>query len=485
MGSQDLPPNRQQAQATFARALEQAQRGHLDRAVELAEEAVEYDESFLEARRWLAETYEQLDDRRQASRHLQAIIHANKDDEKAWQDLERVDPNAAARLRRVAELGPDPFVAARQAAASHLADLLEDVHGVEEEGGEDVIEAYEDFATHPATTKEEAMALLADEDQIAAEVAPAEPTAPSATGMEMLEQEPEEAPGEPAGAPAAIGGPQPWEYEQDRPYREKCLENPILSEIVRRIEESWQNPDQWQPVLADCAHASKHSHGVLFAAAEDAVNVLGGPPPVLLIAPESIPHVIPLRAPELEIAASTGLLRTLQGAQLTFAVGRCYSYFLSGSVALLHATVMVTDRPSTVMGLCEAAAKEYLWDLAGGWFESHPKAERERVAGLAHAWQLRCELSADRAGLLACGNVEAACEAIAKMSQHTVQQAAGVTWRSLLEKYKDRDPAQLAAIPTKQDPRYNEGYAVYRIRAIRWWATTDEYKALAARYRRD
>lgn len=485
MGSEELSPKRQQAEATFARALEQAQRGHLDRAIELAEEAVEYDETFLEARRWLAETYEQIDDCRQASRHLQALIHHNKDDQKAWQDLERVDPNAAARLRRVAELGPDPFVAARQAAAAHLEDILEDVHGVGEEAGEGELEPYEDFATHPATTKEEAMALLAEDEPAEEEMAPAEPQKPSPAGMEMLAEEQAEAPASTTETPTAVGGPQPWEYEQDRPYRAKFLEDPILAEVVRRIEESWESPDQWQPVLADCAHASKQTHVALFTAADEAVRVLGGPPPVLLIAPEGIPHIIPIRAPEVEIAATTGLLRTLQGAQLVFALGRCYSYFLSGNVPLLHATVMATDRSPTVMSICEEAAKEYLWDIAGSWFESHPKAERERAAGLAHAWQLRCELSADRAGLIACGNLEAACEAIAKMSQHTVQQAAGVTWRSLVEKYKDKDPAQLAAIPPKQDPRYNEGYAVYRIRAIRWWSTTDEYKTLAAKYRRD
>ncbi|MCX7599562.1 MAG: zinc metalloprotease HtpX [Armatimonadetes bacterium] len=482
MSSQESFPERQQAEATFLRAMEQAQRGHLDRAIELAEEAVEYDDTFLEARRWLAEVYEQIDDRRQASRHLQALIHANKDDEKAWQDLERVDPNAAARLKRVAELGPDPFVAARQAAA-HLEDLLEDVHGVEEEPGEEA-EPYEDFATHTATTKEEAMALLA-EDEETEEPRAAEPRKPSAEAEEMLEQEPAGPPGARGRAEVIVGDLQPWEYEQDRPYRQKFLEDHILAEVVRRIEETWEDPDQWQTVLADCAHASKQTHTVLFAAADEVVAVLGGPAPMLLIAPEGIPHIIPIRQPEFEIAAATGLLRVLQGAQLVFAVGRCYSYFLSGNVALLHATLVATDRPPTVMGICEQAAKEYLWDIAGSWFESQSKPERERAAGLAHAWQLRCELSADRAGLLACGNVEAACDAIAKMSQHTAQQAAGMTWRALLEKHKDKDPAQLAAIPVKQDPRYSDCYAVYRIRAIRWWATTDQYKALAAQYRRD
>ena len=60
-----------------------------------------------------------------------------------------------------------------------------------------------------------------------------------------------------------------------------------------------------------------------------------------------------------------------------------------------------------------------------------------------------------------------------------------MTWRSLLAKYKGQDPGKLAAIPVKEDPCYSEGYAVYRIQMIRWWFTTDEYKALAGKYRAD
>jgi Zn-dependent protease with chaperone function len=203
---------------------------------------------------------------------------------------------------------------------------------------------------------------------------------------------------------------------------------------------------------------------------------------MLLLAPENIPHVSLLRAGEREIVINTCLMRVLQGAQLSFALGRALSQILSGHVPYFHVAIMAADRPARLLGLCEEAAREYVWDMAGAWFDGHPKPERERAAALAHAWQLRAELSADRAGLLVCGNVEAACDAVAKMAEHTSQQAERVTWRTFRDKYKAEDVGKLAAIPVKEDPRYNEGYAYYRIQTLRWWATTDEYRQLADRY---
>jgi hypothetical protein len=119
----------------------------------------------------------------------------------------------------------------------------------------------------------------------------------------------------------------------------------------------------------------------------------------------------------------------------------------------------------------------------GSWFESHPKPDCKAAGDLAHAWHLRGELSLDRAALLACGDIEAACDAIAKTCRHTGAEAQHTDCAGLLAKHASDDVGQLAAIPMTEDPRYNEGYAVYRIQMLRWWATTPDYQALAAKPR--
>jgi tetratricopeptide (TPR) repeat protein len=479
-----MTPERQQAQATLMHAMEQFERGHVDTALEIAEQSLEFDSGYLDARRWLAERYEAADEPRKASRHLQVIIHHDHDDAEAWTALDRVDAHTAERLRRMAELPPDPFVAQRKKPVGDFADLEDmseaaddDTLGAvyveqsllpgEVDGDvladiEDVIPDDQDVTVHHHVDLSD---IIADDDYAAAAATPADDASPEA----------------PLPEPAPADGPQPWEHEQDRQYRDMMLQNTLLATIVDRISETWKDPNTWQTVMADCAHASKHTHADLYAAVDTARRVLGGPDPMVFIAPEGTPHCVPLRAPDSEIAINTGLMRTVQAAQLVFAVARVLAVHRAGHAPFFHTTLMVTDRSARLLGMCEEAIKEYLWDLVGGWFESHPKPDRERAAAFAHAWQLRAELSCDRAGLLACGNLEAACDTIAKMMRHTGAEAQHTDYRGLLEKHKDDDVGQLAAIPVTEDPRYNQGYAVYRIQMLRWWFSTDEYKALAAK----
>ncbi|MBC7287753.1 MAG: hypothetical protein H5T86_06855, partial [Armatimonadetes bacterium] len=410
----------------------------------------------------------------------QEIIHRNKNDDDAWAALERVDPAAAQRLRRVAEIAPDPFVARRKRSAEELAGL-EDMDEIADVARSPVGVSEENFV--PTDDHEE---LIAEIEEVAAE--PEETPLRTGQGRDLIEWE-EEA--DDAAAPAHENAhasaidPSMWQHEQDQPYRAKMDQDELLSTVLRAVRESWQEPGSWQPVLDTVAHASHTTYKQLWDAAEAARSVLGGPEPVCLIAPEGSPHALPLREPETEIAVHTGLLRAMTPAQLVFCLGRCLGMFLAGHVPYFHATLMATDRPARVLGACEQAAKEFLWDLIGSWFESHAKPLRQHAAALAHAWQLRCELSCDRAGLLACGNLEAACDAIARMTARTAAQASQLSWRSLVTKYKDHDAGKLAAIPVEEDPRYSERYAVYRIRMLRWWFTTDQYKNLAGRYRTD
>ncbi len=465
----------------FAQAMEQAKRGHVRKAIELAEQAADCDPHYLECRRWLARSYEELDERHHASRHLQQILHTDGEDGEAWAALERVDASAAARLRRMTEIGPDPFVARRQRSAEGLGALDDLDDGL---GGDLVAEDEGGWGGGGGDDEE-----FEDLEQTAGEFVEEEEPLPAGDreSFETLggEEEPEEA-GTTAPAMAVeIGAPQPWEHEQDRPYREKMLADPTLGPVIQAVRESWESPDNWLSVLGTCAHASPQGHKELWEAVNAASSVLQAPELAVLIVPEGSPHSVPVRESERELAFNTGLSRCMEGAQLVFAVARTIGVLLSGATPFLHTALLATDRSITVLGECEEAIKEYVWDLAGQSFDRQPREQRQRSAALAHAWQMRCVLSCDRAGLLACGNVEAACDAIARMCCRTAMQASQTSWRSLVEKHKGEDPGALANIPVKEDPCYSEGYAFYRIQVLRWWSTTDEYKGLAGRYRAD
>jgi len=419
--------------------MEQAKRGHIPRAIELAEEAVECDPKYLECRRWLADTYEQTDQPRLASRHLQELIHADHEDKEAWAALERVDPMGAERLQRMAAIGPDPFVSHRQRTQEELEEF-EDFEEIAEAGV--VPQELSEDRLVPTHGKDEVMGGI---DELAEDLVEEDggESGPSRDEFDTIGEgdkgeKVESVESGQTGSEPLSEAPQPWEHEQDRPYRDKMLADPLLAHLVQVITESWRRPDSWLPVIDVCAHATKERYGELYEAVEIAQQVLRAPAVTLLIVPESSPHSLPLRETEREVAFNTGLLRCMQGPQLVFTAARAVAMFASGAVPFYHTTLLVTDRPSLALGQCEEAAKEFLWDLAGGWFESHPKDQREHAAKLAHAWEMRCVLSCDRAGLLACGELDAACDAVARMCCKTPTQAANMGWRTLIEKHKGR-----------------------------------------------
>ena len=121
---------------------------------------------------------------------------------------------------------------------------------------------------------------------------------------------------------------------------------------------------------------------------------------------------------------------------------------------------------------------DLLNDQHVGWDASLNRDDRQKLGALCHAWQQRAELSADRAGLMCSGDIEAACNGIAKTVVLDSTEAQRTSWRALMDKYKGQDVGQLAAIPPKEDPVRNEGYGVYRIQMLRWWAGTEDGKRL-------
>ncbi len=126
MNENSISQRRQEAETIFVEAQQAHAVGRLAWAVEHAREALRIDETYLEVRHWLAERYLEGGATDRASRQYQSIVRANRDDEKAWEALEEIDPQGAARAKRLREIPPDPFVRQRQARGGAELDLLEE-----------------------------------------------------------------------------------------------------------------------------------------------------------------------------------------------------------------------------------------------------------------------------------------------------------------------------------------------------------------------
>lgn len=175
----------------------------------------------------------------------------------------------------------------------------------------------------------------------------------------------------------------------------------------------------------------------------------------------------------------------MSGPELEFHLGRELEYIRAGYLAEWQIADLIVDRPLRLVGdETYETLRSLLHELMAPHENSIKKEEREHLAKIAHAWQQRATLSADRAGWLCCGDLERACLAIAKASSRTLDEAAKMTLSGFLEQFKGADPAKLAAIPPKELPDRSAPYAAYRIQMLRWWASTPQAKALREQFSR-
>ena len=492
--------DRPTAEHKFEQAKHEHERGHEDRAEDLCKEALEFDPSFNQVRMFLVDLYMGQGEEHMAGRVLQDAIYTNREDQVAWAKLREIDPATAARLDRLGHIAPDPFIGGRAADAPDDAfDSLEDSGAGDDAAtqwlsgqnsadvfADDDEDAPEGPERIPAAAGE--AALESAEEQFEAEeespggtgVSPVsvqqKPTLPD-TGETPVP--PGAAPQPPVARPANQRGPAPWEYEQDRQYLARWLQEEIVQKITADIQELWSAYRQpLRPVIDKCAHLERSRHPDLVDGALRCCAVLGVEAPELMLFAERCMHPVPIQDDPARLAIPVGLIRSMQGGEAIFQIGRELEYIRSGYLAEWQAAELVAKRPTRLIGDIATQLTDLLHELVSSAEARITRDARPTLAKLAHAWQQRATLTADRAGLLCCGDVDAACRAIAKTTAASIEKASTTTVEGFLEQFKSHDPAQLAAIPPNETPDRSVNYAAYRIKMLRWWANTPEGKRL-------
>ncbi len=464
MADESTSDRRRQAEAIFAEAQQAYANDRLAWAVEHAREALRVDGSYVQARHWLAERYIEVGATDRASRQYQIILRADRDDQKAWTALQAIDPEGADRIRRLHEIPPDPFVRRRRARSTVEFDALEEI-GVNQR----VEEAATPFLRERVSEDLEALDEVTSPHEML-EVGGIFPErrADSSDALETLDELGDE---EPALTREALV----WEFTEDREYYQQWLAIEGVGAVAAAIEEAWST-QVMEAVVAICTPAADNHPQLVAAAAQAAQKLAADLPELYLIAEEHMQPLIIQDRPTI-LVVPEGICQVFSPAELSFVVGRCLSPILSGYLGPLQAVDVLLQRPiNSVRQLrlnwLELVA-EATADIAPAW---EPQARR-RLRAIGHAWQQRVELSADRAGLLACGDIEASCDAIARGTAASVQEAAERTADRLMARYEGQNVAQLAAISVDEAPAISTEYAVYRIQMLQWWASSDGYQA--------
>lgn len=453
MAMDEMSPQRKSAYYKFRQGVAEMQKGHTDKGIDLMRAALEEDPEYIEPRQWLAHYYIRQDDVPRATRELESIIHVNHDHEEAWQLLRKISPATAERLERLHSIAPDPFVMQRKAPLTE--DVADTIDLVSEEDDWDASQ-------------------LSGERTIGADPFIKAPLA--ADMLDEGEQDAEPAPKEEVPAMDLRGG-YAWEYEQDRPYLARWQAEPVVRQMTAKIQELWKDRDAWDRVLELCAHLDKRLHPAIFQVTEQAAARLGVDMPEIYVFPERCLHPVIIKDRDPIIAVPTGMIRALSPEQMLFQIGREIGHIHTGYVAEMQVVKIITARRSALAGDLATTLSEFLEAHVKFWDEKLSRDEVMRLKKLGHAWQQRCELTADRAGLICCRDIKVACDALAKTTARSHEVAATLDAETLLAEYKHRDVGSLAAIPVEESPSRNPEYVTYRIHMLRWWATTPDAKA--------
>lgn len=472
MATAEMSPQRKGAYFKWRQAEQEAQKGHLDKAVELAHLGLEEDPEYMDLRTWLAKLLVKAEQPRKAARELEEIIHINRNHQEAWELLRKIEPATADRLDRLHNIAPDPFVMKRTQplteAVGDLSDLGED-DGLVGAGSTDTAGGDPFYS---GAGQSDLFTDMGAEDEPEPEPEPvAEPPRAAA---------PAAAP-PPAPTMAPDRGGHAWEYEQDRVFLAKWEAEPAVAKASVRVQDLWGARDVWDGVLSLCAHADKHLHPQIYEAAGTAAERLGVEVPELMVFPERCMHPVLVKDRHPLIAVPTGLLRGMSEPEMVFQIGREIGHIHTGYLAQMQVVKIVTNRKARLMGDLASTLDEFLRDNLKYWNEGLSREEIERLKKLGHAWQQRCELTADRAGLVCCQSVDTACAALAKTTAKSIEEASILTVDRFLQQFEGIEVGELARIPAEESPSRNARYAAYRIHMLRWWAGTPEFQAAMSR----
>ena len=461
MATDDVSPERTRAYYKFKEAEQQAAKNHYDQALGLAHDALVEDPTFTEVRHWIAELYRKQDQPRKASMVYQEIIHQDRDDQKAWAALRLIEPAAADRLERLHDIAPDPFVAQRSAAVN---ESLAELGGL----GDDYVEEVPEVETfHAQDVGIDDMSDVADTGGVASSL---EAEVGSIVGVQPAAE----------AAPEAAPGPPDWLYEEDLKYRDKIARHPIYAKLLPSIVEFWKDDAEWDEAISGSVHLDKQRHPEIVEVCREVEQRLAAPPWILYVCPERRMVSCITRGAPPTMSLTTGCLNHLSHEEQSFMVGRFTTMVVAGHVAYLQMAMMTLERTSRTTTDVETDMLELLKHHHGGWDAGVHREDRIKLGQLCHAWQQRAELSADRGGLISCRDIEVACNAIAKLVAADSTAADVASAQALVEKFQGQDVAQLAVVPLKEDPARSEGYGLYRIKMLRWWAKQPAAQALLA-----
>lgn len=452
-------PQRAQANVHLARARHHQERRKIERALEEAHLAIQADPTFEEARLLAAALHEQLGETKKAVHQYEQVLFARGGrDEEILQHLQRLDPVVAEKHRRLASIGADPFVAKGVSTDEFLE--------------------FDETEAEPAPESrgEPALRVGRADDDAFLEMEEAEDTAVQVAGVKHVTADVF------ADEEVEVTGPRPlspeeYEYDDERKYRLNAMGLDVIKSALREHRRLWATGTYLEDLMAKSPPLAVSGHIAAAQAFEEAARRLNTPTTVAHSSAD--PGLAPLICGPMcaYVLVPKGAIDALTPNELRFYAGRTLAQVACGHVPLLDiaaALLPTTGRKSKLQETRERIAAEFFNDLLS---ESPETLDRARKA--LHIWRLRAALTADRAGLACCLNVQDALSAIAKLTASQASEAARLSPETFKQKFEGQDLRRIAHLAPDRDTDTSEPYAFYRMLMVSWWSKQPSYARLA------
>ncbi len=275
---------------------------------------------------------------------------------------------------------------------------------------------------------------------------------------------------------------EPWHYEwpADREMLNYWAQNQAMTAAVAETLRAVEAPQTQRELLLGCVRVGPDQFPQIHDVANRAAWILQMPLPEVYVKPDQTWNAMALDAGRTFVILHSGLVDNMTPEELLFILGHEMAHIKSRHTLytavgreLVHRQY---NRARTVSSIGSG-----LIGIATGIAGAVMKAQADRLAVEWLTWRPNKELTCDRAGLLACGDVDVAARASAKLMLESTTLSDQLNIGALLRQYDDAQAQELvAAVDPSEELENSHPYTCYRIRMLQAWSMTSQYKSLAA-----
>jgi Zn-dependent protease with chaperone function len=275
--------------------------------------------------------------------------------------------------------------------------------------------------------------------------------------------------------------PAHYEHPTDRQMREAWGRDGAMAQAIQQTLQQVTGPLAQREYLLGRVRLGEQQLPHVYELAQRSASMLNQPMPEVYLRADPAYNAEALSAGHRQfVTLHSSLVEDFTPDELLFVIGHEIGHIRSEHTLYKVVGQAVIEKQYR-QAQSVASVGGGLFGIATSIAGSIMEANANRLAQQYLTWRPYTELTCDRAGLIACGSVEVASSALAKLMIGSATLAAHLNLRELLRQYDDAQAADLVqAVDPTEEVQNSHPYTCYRIRLLQAWAMGSRCRGLAA-----